>query len=321
MNSGKWKVTNHYALSIIHSNYYLSVIIWLMNAFTIKDLENLTGIKAHTIRIWEQRYNFLKPQRTQTNIRYYSNDELKTILNISLLNKYGFRISEIDRMEVKDIKEKVLLLDNGDAIQERIVNELIQEMVDLDMQRFEQVITRYINAHGIERTVIHIIFPFLEKIGILWHAGHIIPAQEHLVTNIIRQKLVVAIETTISDIKPDKTFVLFLPEGEHHELGLLFMYYLLKSRGINTIYLGANVPLKDVEYVIATKKPDIAFVHLTAVQASFNFDKFLKTVQQRFGNISTIISGEPTRHYRRKLPPSIHFKQSLSEVMEYLSAF
>lgn len=291
-----------------------------MNAFTIKDLENLSGIKAHTIRIWEQRYNFLRPQRTTTNIRYYSNDELKMVLNIALLNKYGFKISHIDRMQPQEIREKILSLGDAKAIQERIVNDLVQEMIDLDMEKFEKIISNYIVAKGIERTVIQIIFPFLEKIGILWQTGHINPAQEHLVTNIIRQKLIVAIETTVSHIKLEKTFLLFLPEGEHHELGLLFMYYLLKSRGAKTIYLGANVPLKDVGHVVTLKKPDIAFVHLTATASNFNFEKFLNNIQQRFDNISTVISGQLTQGYKKKVPANVQFKQSLAEVMEFLSS-
>ena len=129
-----------------------------MNAFTIKDLENLSGIKDHTIRIWEQRYNFLKPQRTTTNIRYYSNDELKTLLNIALLNKYGFKISHIGRMQPAEIKDRILVLGDTRAIQERIVIELEKEMIDLDMEKFEQILTEYIHAKGIELTVTQIIF-------------------------------------------------------------------------------------------------------------------------------------------------------------------
>jgi len=301
--------------------FLLAVVITpVMNAFTIKDLENLSGIKAHTIRIWEQRYHFLKPNRTTTNIRYYSNEELKTVLNIALLNKYGFKISHIDRMQPQEIREKILLLGDARAIQERIINDLVQSMVDLDMERFEQIIANFIVAKGIERTVIQIIFPFLEKIGILWQTGHVNPAQERLVTNIIRQKLIVGIETTVSHVSLNKTFLLFLPEGEHHELGLLFMYFLLKSRGAETIYLGANVPVKDVEYVINLKKPDIAFVHLTATSSAFNFEKFLNNVQQRFGSVTTIVSGLLTQSYKKKVPQTVHFKRSLAEVMEYLSA-
>lgn len=291
-----------------------------MNAFTIKDLESLSGIKAHTIRIWEQRYNFLKPQRTTTNIRYYCNDELKTILNIALLNKYGFKISQIDRMQPGEIRERILSLGDPRAVQERIINDLVQEMTALDMDKFEGILTDYIAAKGIELTVIQIIFAFLEKIGILWQTGHINPAQEHLVTNIIRQKLIVAIEGAVSHKKIDKTFLFFLPEGEHHELGLLFMYYLVKSRGAGTIYLGANVPIKDAEQVVKLKKPDIVFIHLTGTCPGFNFEKFLHTIQRDFGAIDTVISGQLTQQYRKKLPSCVHFKRSLSEVMEYLSS-
>lgn len=290
-----------------------------MSAFTIKDLENLSGIKAHTIRIWEQRYHFLRPRRTDTNIRYYCNDELKTVLNIALLNKYGFKISHIDRMKPGEISERILSLNDPKAVQERIVNELVREMVNLEPDAFERIITKSIVAKGVEKTIHQLIFPFLEKIGILWQTGYIHPAQEHLVSNIIRQKLVVAIETTVSHIKLEKTFLLYLPEGEHHELGLLYMYYLLKCRGAKVIYLGANVPLRDVEYVVKVKQPDIAFIHLTNTSQLFNFDKFLLHIQQRMGGINTVISGQLTEPYKRKLPDCIQFKRSLPELIEYLS--
>ena len=143
-----------------------------MDAFTIKDLENLTGIKAHTIRIWEQRYRFLKPQRTQTNIRYYTNEELKTLLNISLLNKYGFKISHIDRMTVEEIREKINTLSDAQAQQERVINDLVQAMVDLDLERIEKVLGGFIATKGMERTVLQIIFPFLEKIGCAMRGNH-----------------------------------------------------------------------------------------------------------------------------------------------------
>ncbi|MFZ9387901.1 MAG: MerR family transcriptional regulator [Chitinophagaceae bacterium] len=290
-----------------------------MNAFTIKDLENLTGIKAHTIRIWEQRYGFLKPQRTSTNIRYYSNDELKSILNIALLNKYGYKISHIDRMQPEEIRDRILSLGDPKAVQERFINELVQEMVNMDMDRFEIIISNYISARGIERTVTQILFPFLEKIGILWQTGHINPAQEHLVTNIIRQKLILAIETAASKVSSDKTFLLFLPEGEHHELGLLYMHYLLKSRGIRTIYLGANVPVEDLVYLVEIKKPDFLFVHLTATCEKFNFSRFLAEISQ-INNVTTVISGQQTLTYNKSIPPGVQFKKSLSEVMELLSS-
>jgi methanogenic corrinoid protein MtbC1 len=289
-----------------------------MNAFTIKDLENLSGIKAHTIWIWEQRYNFLKPQRTTTNIRYYTNDELKMVLNIALLNKYGFKISHIDRMQPDEISNRILSLGDPKALQERVVNELVQEMVDLNIDQFEKILSNYIAAKGVERAVLQIIFPFLEKIGILWQTGHIYPGQEHLVTNVIRQKLIVAIEECMPVTHTGKTFLLFLPEGEHHELGLLFMHYIMKSRGFKVIYLGANVPAHDVEYIVRLKKPDYTFVHLTATCPNFNFEKFLKNAEHNFQQTPTIVSGILTHHYKKKVPGNVYFKKSLSEVTDFL---
>jgi DNA-binding transcriptional MerR regulator len=290
-----------------------------MNSFTIKDLENLSGIKAHTLRIWEQRYNFLKPHRTFTNIRYYSNDELKTILNISLLNKYGYKISHIDKMNPGEIKEKILSLSQAQAQQERIVNELIQHMVDMDMEAFENTLSNHIMARGIERTITQIIFNYMEKIGILWLTNHINPAQEHLVTNIIRQKLIVGIEGVNTSLRLNKTILLFLPEAEYHELGLLFMYYLLKSRGAHVIYLGANVPIADVAYVVNLKKPDYLYSHITTPGQNFNFDKFILNVSKNFKNVPCIISGQLTQNYEKKIHPPVMFKKSFSEVMEFVS--
>ncbi len=290
-----------------------------MHSFTIKDLENLSGIKAHTIRIWEQRYQFLKPSRTDTNIRHYSNDELKKLLNIALLNKYGYKISHIDKMADAEVKEKLLSLTHTQAQQERILNDLIQCMIDMDMEKLEDILDNYILARGIERTITQIIFPYMERIGVLWLTNHINPAQEHIVTNIIRQKLIVGIEGVNTSLKANKTVLLFLPEGEYHELGMLFMYYLLKSRGVKVIYLGTNVPINDVEYVVQLKKPNYIYSHITSVGHKFNFDKFINNLVKKFISTPIIISGQFTNVYEKKIPPQINFKKSFSEVMEFVS--
>jgi DNA-binding transcriptional MerR regulator len=289
-----------------------------MDAFTIKDLENLSGIKAHTIRIWEQRYNFLNPSRTDTNIRYYSNEELITLLNIALLNKYGYKISHIDKMKPIEMKERILSLTQSEAQLERIVNELIECMVDLRIEDFESVLDFQISSKGIEKTITQIIFPFLERIGILWVTSRVNPAQEHLVTNIIRQKLIVGIEKTMPALQASTTALLFLPEGEHHELGILFMYYLLKSRGVKVLYLGANVPMRDVVYVADLKAPTFLYTHLTSVASNFNFEKFLGKVGATISNYSVVVSGLLTQSYKKTIPANVNLKRSLPEVMDYL---
>jgi DNA-binding transcriptional MerR regulator len=291
-----------------------------MTKFTIKDLENLSGIKAHTIRIWEQRYSFLKPSRTDTNIRYYSGDDLKAILNISILNKYGYKISHINKMSVNDVQARVVELNLAGAQQERIVNDLIQLMVDLDMVGFEKILNKQIASNGIEKVIIRIIFPFFERIGILWQTGHINPAQEHLTTNIIRQKLIVGIDQARPLIKIKRSFLLFLPEREHHELGLLLVYYLLKKRGAEVLYIGANVPLKDAQFVAATKKPDFVYIHLASTSPGFNFEKFLKQTSEKISKPKIIVSGFPTHGYKRSIPKNVEFKHSLPELVEFISS-
>lgn len=290
-----------------------------MNAFTIKDLENLTGIKAHTIRIWEQRYHFLKPERTGTNIRYYNNDELKKILNISLLNKFGYKISQIDRMTEDEINNKILQLSQFQALQERIIHDLIESMIGLDLDKFEETLDNHIEVKGIEKTIHQIIFPFMERIGVLWLAGHINPAQEHLVSNIVRQKILMGTENLMPVSHQRETALLFLPEGEFHELGLLYMQYFLKNRGYKVIYLGANISVNDIGYVIKMKMPDFLYTHITTASNGFNFDRFITQIVKKFGETPMIISGRLASTYEKRLPEKVTFKKSLSEVTDYIS--
>jgi DNA-binding transcriptional MerR regulator len=290
-----------------------------MNVFTIKDLENLSGIKAHTIRIWEQRYSFLKPCRTETNIRYYCSEELKRVLHISLLNKYGYKISQINKMSEQELKSRIFSLSDAEARQEKLVNELIAHMIDLDIVSFERVLDGYIPGHGIDRAISQIIFPFLHRIGLLWLTNHVHPAQEHLVSNIIRQKLIVGIEGAVPFRQAARTVLLFLPEGEHHELGLLYVHYLLRTHGARVLYLGADIPLKDVEFVSKYKRPDYLYTHLTGITGSFNLEKFLSQVGQRIPDTPLVISGQLARAYLRKTPAGIYLKRSVPEVLEFVA--
>lgn len=292
-----------------------------MNSFTIKDLECLSGIKAHTIRIWEQRYSFLKPQRTETNIRYYTGDELKTVLNIALLNKYGFKISHIDKMNASEIHLKLQSLTDIQAQQERQINALIGHMVDLATDKFEADLDIFIQTKGIEKAINNLLFPFLERVGILWQTNHINPAQEHLVTNIIRQKLLVGIESATNRFPTGKTVLLFLPETEYHELGLLYVYYLLKSRGVMVLYLGANVPLKDVAYISNIKKPQYLYTHITSVVGQLKMEKYLNTLKEQVPEIPFVVSGQFVQNVHKTPSKGFIFKKSLAEVHDFVASF
>lgn len=289
-------------------------------SFTIRELESLSGIKAHTIRIWEQRYHFLKPSRTLTNIRTYSNEELKTLLSVALLNKYGFKISRIDQMDPEFRENAILNLKDEEARNEHLVNEMIGYMIDLNSMEFETLLGKHIAQHGIDRTITEIIFYFLEKVGILWQTNRILPVQEHIVSGIIRQKIVSAIDHLPFVSGTENNFLLFLPEDEHHEMGLLFVYYLLRKKGIPVIYLGANVPLKDLEYLIKIRSVANIYLHLTSYPKMHNFSKFLSSLSSFSSNASVLISGSVAQSYHKTLPSNIRLLKNFSEVNAFIEA-
>jgi MerR family transcriptional regulator, light-induced transcriptional regulator len=287
--------------------------------YSIKDIEKLSGIKAHTIRIWEHRYSFIKPRRTDTNIRLYSVDELKTILNVSMLTRHGYRISQIDKMSREDICKNVLSLSDELAKVNATVNRLLECMIDFDIDNFEKTLDDTIHTVGIERTIIHIVLPFLDKVGILWQSDRINPAQERLVSNIIRQKIILGIDQLPQKIKSKKKICLFLPESEYHELSLLFVAFLLKKRGVPTIYLGANIPFSELKSVVAALKPDFLYSHITTAGQGFDFENFLNVIHLNFPYTPAYISGRVTCCYEKKIPHNIFLKTSLAEVTEFIN--
>lgn len=289
-------------------------------AFTIKELELLSGIKSHTIRIWEQRYQFLKPSRTQTNIRSYSNDELKTLLTVALLNRHGYKVSKIDEMHPQLRIATALTLPQQEAHAQNLVNEMIGHMIDLNCMAFEELVNNYTRKYGIERTITELIFNFLEKVGILWQTNCIMPLQEHIVSNMIRQKIISAIEALPLVKETTPLFTLFLPEDEHHEMGLLFVYYLLRKKGIPVIYLGANVPLKDVGYLLQLKKPAYLYLHLTSFPHQHNFQKFLTTLAEKAAASHILISGSGSQFFKKPPAPNITLLQSFAGVISYISS-
>ena len=221
-------------------------------------------------------------------------------------------------MSPVEVRERIVSLSYAEAFQERFINELLQNMVDLNLVGFEETLNVYIKTKGIDKTITQLIFPFLEKIGILWLTNHMNVAQEHLVTNIIRQKLIVGIEGITSYTSTAKTALLFLPEGEHHELGLLYLCYLLKSRDFQILYLGANVPFKDLEFVANLKTPQYIFSHLTSIPGRFNLEKFFQQFQ-RIESIPVIISGKMAQSYTKKVPQNILITRSFEELTKQIS--
>lgn len=278
-----------------------------MSTYSIKDLENLSGIKAHTLRIWEQRYDVITPKRTDTNIRYYSSDDLKLLLNIALLNNNGYKISKISKMSHAEIAELAYKLCETSTEADNHLSLLTSSMVELDEEKFEKVLSTSILQNGFEKTIIKVIQPFLQKIGILWQTGNINPAQEHFITNLIRQKVIVAIDGQVTPEfnENKKKFLLYLPEGEFHELSLLFSSYLLKSRGHKVIYLGTSVPLKDVQSVFGYHEADYVLTIFTAQKQEADLQEYINQLSDSIPEAQILVSGYQVKHHKLKFPKNM----------------
>ncbi|MHA8066029.1 MerR family transcriptional regulator [Aquirufa sp. ROCK2-A2] len=264
-----------------------------MNQYSIKDLENLSGIKAHTLRIWEQRYGILNPNRSDTNIRTYCDKDLKFVLNIAILqDKGGYKISEISKMDEEQISQHILQLSENKLDYPDQIQALTVAMLDLDESLFRKLTDNIVHNIGFESYVLEIIYPFLGRLGTLWLSGSVGPAQEHFITHLIRQKLIAAIDQQDLSIKPNaKKFLLYLPEGELHELGLLFANYILRARKHSVIYLGQSLPFDELIFADNIHQPDyICSVFTTEPKAS-EIDEYLSDLAEKMPNTKFLLSG------------------------------
>lgn len=261
-----------------------------MGKYSIKELEQLSGIKAHTIRIWEKRHQIIVPSRTSTNIRFYSDEDLKKIINVSLLNNYGVKISKIAGMSSEDVNRAVLQLSERNHETTIHIDQLVVAMIDLEEEAFEKILNNLILHFGFERTVIEIVYPFLEKIGVLWQTQNITPAHEHFISNLIRQKLIVAIDGLAIPPKSAKSALLFLPENELHEIGLLFCHYLTKKSGYRSYYLGQSVPHQDLLSVVAKHTPQLLITCITS-SPMIPVPDYLRLLAKDFPDKTILASG------------------------------
>ncbi|CAM1346081.1 MerR family transcriptional regulator [Tenacibaculum crassostreae] len=234
--------------------------------FTIKDLENISGIKAHTIRIWEKRYNLLQPERTDTNIRYYSSENLQKLLNVALLNKNNFKISKIADMSDSNIVLKARELAFKLAVNDEAINSFKLAMFQFDKVLFNNTYNTLLHKKTFREIFKEVFVPFLEHIGLLWQTDTLLPAHEHFISNLIAQKIQINIEKLeYAATDSDVTYVLFLPENEIHELGLMYLNYELVLRGYTTIYLGQSLPLNNLNYFFESDSK-VCFVTSLTVQ-------------------------------------------------------
>lgn len=254
--------------------------------FSIKDLERFTNVKSHTIRMWEQRYGLLQPLRTATNIRYYSGEDLKKLLNVSFLLDQGFKISKVAEMSNQDLilaVEEIQMKEGGVG---SVFNQLKISMLQYNEELFKKISDDWTAAHGFEQTVTQIYLPFLSQIGALWLTNAICPAQEHFISHLMRQEMNVAMSALESPPQNDMahTVVLFLPEREIHDISLLFLHFLIKRHGFKSIFLGASVPFEDL-IGVSEQFPKATFVsYCTTHPAPSEAQEYVDMITSEFAN-------------------------------------
>ncbi len=290
-----------------------------MAEYKIKDLENLTGIKSHTIRIWEKRYRILSPDRTDTKIRTYSDSELTHLLTVSMLNRNGIKISKIAKLSQDDMN-KLLWDIKVNKEPEYSMDKLLLSLVSLDEELFKETLANLLESEGLEKTFTDHLIPFLDRIGIMWLIGSVNPAQEHFMSNLIRQKIISEIDKQEIPVSTEKSVLMYLPEHEWHEMSLLFYHFLLRSKGVPTFYLGQSLPYESLVECIEKLKPNyILSSWLTAVDEKLVVSYF-KKLKSDYPNLDVFAGGPQIKANSTALKKYIIEVNDLTSIMKHLEA-
>lgn len=296
----------------------------IKNSFSIKDLENLSGIKAHTIRIWEKRYNLLEPERTDTNIRTYNLENLQKLLNVSYLNNNGYKISKIASLDKLEIPSLINEINQKNSEQNLAVQDFKLAMLNFDQALFYKTYNNLTRDKSFKDIFYNVFIPLLSEIGMLWQTDTINPAHEHFITTLIRQKILVNIELCQADINEysSKVFVLYLPDNEIHELGLMFINYELSSKGFRTIFLGQSVPIDNLKSLLNLYGEIIFISYFTIKPEKEHLLDYLSEFQREILNGSDSkfwILGHMLEHLDHSLlPNNISAFKSIEDLVKVL---
>jgi DNA-binding transcriptional MerR regulator len=260
-----------------------------MVVYSIKDIEKLTGVKAHTIRIWEKRYNIIEPKRTESNIRYYLDEDLKQILNIALLNRNGIKISKISSMDTAEIQRRVAEISDIDESFEGQLDTLTISLIDLDEVKFLKIFEKNLQEKGFVQTMTTVIYPLLDKLAMMWITGSIKSIHEKFVSNLIKRKSIVYIDRLKAT--RDESFLIYLPEGERNELSLLFLNYMISSHGFKVINAGVDVSIEDLVETKEIRTPEYIMTIVNDSISGENLVTYMEYISSEFPESEVILSG------------------------------
>ncbi len=281
------------------------VFRYKMNSFTISQLEQFSGIKAHTIRVWEKRYNALRPSRSQGNTRYYDGHQLKRLLNIVSLIEGETQVAKFCLMSDEELAQKTIekfdIVPSGDADASKYILQLIAAGINYDAITFDRIYKQAAKRFAIISLYKLVIIPFLSRVGILWAGERVPPSQEHFMSNLILQKIYSAINGLPPIKKSEDTWVLCLPEGEFHEIGLLFSHFMLLQAGKNSIYLGSNMPFESLISTIDEVQATHIYVFLVHYDLPEKAQEYVNSLIFKFKNCKIMIAGN------HRLISKLHF--------------
>ena len=265
-----------------------------MESYQKLQLEKMTGIKAHTIRIWEKRYGIISPDRTDTNRRTYNESQVRKLLNVSQLLSRGQKISKIASLSEDELHtqiEQSFAPELADYVCIGYINDLIKSMLDFNEAAFEKTFAAIVTRFGMYDAMIKVIYPFLGKVGTLWNISKTVPVQEHFASSIIKRKLMSATDGLLPPVIRNKKFLLFLPPDEWHEIGLLFANYIIRSKGYETIYLGQNVPIENIEKVVPAVQPQYLLLFYISKRLAKEVEKQIIQLSKIDENTTLFVAG------------------------------
>lgn len=290
----------------------------MSTVYSIKDLEKLSGIKAHTLRIWEKRYGIIQPKRTDTNIRYFLDEDVRHVLNIALLNKHGIKISHIAKMEATEISSEVSKLASKAPEEFDDIEAMIVSILELNEKTCKHILNTIVERLGFEKSIEEFIYPLLDKLGLMWISGTLKSVHEKFTQTLLRNKVSSEIEKLPIGEQKRSKFLIYLPEQESHELSMLFLQFIIKKRGAEVLNLGNNIKVDDLLSACQIYKPDYAFTIINDSLDGETLQSFVDFITNHLPNVTHLFSGFQFVKHEIDLNSNCKYIQSLNAVEHYI---
>jgi|GEM_PF-411010 len=291
-----------------------------MVVYSIKDIEKLTGVKAHTIRIWEKRYAIVIPKRTKTNIRYYDEDDLKNVMNIALLNNNGYKISIIAKLALDERKTIAAKLSNVHSKFENNIDAIMYSVLQLDEHNINLILNQHIVQEGLSQTMEELVNPLLEKMGMMWIAGSISEVHERFVTNLLKNVIIGQVNSCEDNPNniDKKKIILYLPEGQSHELSILYLHFMLKAKGNEVLMFGTNFSLESLEESLKLVKVDCVITVINEKLQSYSIQRYIERLGEIVGSETrAVLTGYEVLSNQINIPSNIHFVKNIEELLSF----